>query len=496
MFNLFNKDTKQIGTTEETKTVVPLKDMSSNRNQGVILFNHTDLQSIKKNSGPLTKNNEYQVHYWALIFRFKAQDKSILDIAIPTVFFNYKQQVTSGHVDFELDDVDEVSETVEPIHEMKMKEIIDSSFKADIESYFNLEFQMISTGLHTMHKHPGGMSQSFSGTDYSKTGKLGVVFPLGEASNDRASFSGIMVNNPGDNSNNAIAHFEYRTANGKFNENLVYTQGRCAALISRAETTPSYVSSMFGEKPKIRNYASYNKCSNNDHFENIQAAFDQINFNAFTDAVIAENVEAKVHSTGFNNLNGAKHRLYNNWDWDEDLYGKPSTNNKPKQDSFADFDKNEYGEALDFIERHSTMNWLDENVLVQLSQKAMLDYYQTLCELAYGEPDLEVNKYLKDLDKLAAQEELWFNLNTVIEEINEYKDDCEEVIRLHEKQMKEEAISKPKQKKLFDYDEEISLYMRQELIAAGFNQITIATKTNDEISELYNSMVDKQKGKV
>jgi len=145
---------KTIKPVKSTKPKPAFKTCKDAGNQGIVLFNSADLKSIRDKSGPLTKQNEYQVHYWALVFRHKAADDSILDIAIPTTFFNYEQTVSSAHIDFELTDVDDVSDAVLPIHNMKAREILDSNFKNQLEARFGVKFEVFSSPLSQSHKHP------------------------------------------------------------------------------------------------------------------------------------------------------------------------------------------------------------------------------------------------------------------------------------------------------------------------------------------------------
>lgn len=156
MYDLFSaKQPPVTGKAPKQAKVKPaFKDQISKANQGIILFNDTDLQSILKNSGEHAISNEYQVHFWSLVFRHRAADGSILDISIPTVFYNYKQEVGVASVDFELTDVEEISTAVLPIHEMKVKEILATSFLADIESLFDIKFELMSHNLSNSHRHP------------------------------------------------------------------------------------------------------------------------------------------------------------------------------------------------------------------------------------------------------------------------------------------------------------------------------------------------------
>lgn len=229
-----NRQAKKITQPSTIVTSAPIKDFYTTKNQGVILLSGTTMQEIYKKTGPLADANEFQVHYWFLNFRLRAPDNSILDIAIPTCYFNYEQFVTGAHIDFELRDVKEMSAKVLPIHNMKANELINMGIKGKLEKMFNAKFEMMAMDFGSIHKHPGSSrSQSFSGTDYCKTAaEPGVVFPLAEASQDVPNFAGIMAL---DSKVNNVAHYEYRTVNGTLGTDIEYVEGRCAALTTFPE---------------------------------------------------------------------------------------------------------------------------------------------------------------------------------------------------------------------------------------------------------------------
>ena len=145
-------------TTKPTKKPVQykpaLKDTKSKSNQGIILMNDEDIQAILSKSGEHAKTNEYQVHYWSLVLRHKAADDSILDICIPTVYFNYKQTVSMAHIHFDLSDVDDMSDAVLPIHNMKVKEILDSGIITKLEANFGITLEPLGVNISSLHCHP------------------------------------------------------------------------------------------------------------------------------------------------------------------------------------------------------------------------------------------------------------------------------------------------------------------------------------------------------
>lgn len=119
---------------------------------GILLLNEEDLNSLRSNSGGLAESNEYQAHYWYAVMRKQFEDGSIVDIAIPTLFFNYSQKVTSATIDFQLEDVESISKATKKLHN---EIILDLSSKLkEFQKRFNLE--LMSVNLGTIHKHPSG----------------------------------------------------------------------------------------------------------------------------------------------------------------------------------------------------------------------------------------------------------------------------------------------------------------------------------------------------
>ena len=252
------------------------------------------MQDIYTKSGALAERNEFQTHYWFLNFRHIASDNSILDIAIPTVYFNYKQSVSGAHIDFEMKDVAELSAKLLPVHNMKVNELLAGNIKTELENYFNVSFQAMSVDVGSIHRHPGSSRhQSFSGTDLAKSPTdHGVVYPLGSASDNKPNFAGIMAI---DSVVCNVAHYEYRTANGTLGTDIEYSKGRCCAIIYRDKVTNplSIVEQMFSTPEN--NYIKENSSllSTLDHTLLAEMLL-KIGFKPFTDTVRPENLTAKV----------------------------------------------------------------------------------------------------------------------------------------------------------------------------------------------------------
>ena len=117
---------------------------------GIALWKQKWLNQITHLSGTLAINNEYQVHMWSLVFRKIFKDKSIMDVTIPLVSYNYAQIVTSVAVDFEGKDMIKMSEITKELAMAKAKQLLiklPNEFKAN----FN---EVILTPYMTLHRHP------------------------------------------------------------------------------------------------------------------------------------------------------------------------------------------------------------------------------------------------------------------------------------------------------------------------------------------------------
>lgn len=297
--------------------------------------------------------------------------------------------------------------------------------------------------------------QNFSSQDKSKSlNNLGVVFPFDEAEDDKPIFSGIMITNK---KRNVIAHFEYRTATGKLSDNLVYTESRCAALVSKPSTTPSFVASMFGAQSKSNNYSALKSCKTNNYFDEVQTAFDQMNFTAFTDTVIAENVIPKP-TTIFRSQN---HNQWNNNSWNQN---QNSINN-----SFDILEPlvtlSDYNDASLVLNNLAEFNALTTKELDSLTMTSLLDYYESWYTAAYGHSSSIIREELSDLSADKAKDELVLKTVYLQDFINQTIIDVTEIRDLYLNQ------SKPKEQS------------KQSIIGISLEEYTMAKEELDKLKD-------------
>lgn len=282
--------------SQPTTLPILIRDSTNLSDHGIILISEQAQQDMFTKSGPLAERNEFQTHYWFLNFRHVASDASILDIAIPTVYFNYKQTVSGAHIDFEMKDVADLSAKLLPIHNMKVNELLAGNIKSKLEDYFKVTFDTLSVDVGSIHRHPGSSKhQSFSGTDLAKASTdHGVVYPFGSASDDKPNFAGIMAIDSGVCN---VAHYEYRTANGTLGTDITYSKGRCCAIVykDRVARQLSKVEQML-TKP-TNNYVKENNSLLSELEHTLLAdMLLEIGFKPFTDTVRPENLTEHVYT--------------------------------------------------------------------------------------------------------------------------------------------------------------------------------------------------------
>ena len=87
---------------------------------------------------------------WSLVFRKIFKDKSIMDVTIPLVIYNYAQVVTSVTVDFEGKDMIKMSEITKELAMAKAKQLL-IKLPNEFKTNFN---EVILTAYMTLHRHP------------------------------------------------------------------------------------------------------------------------------------------------------------------------------------------------------------------------------------------------------------------------------------------------------------------------------------------------------
>lgn len=118
----------------------------------LVFYKHQDLKQIKELSGNLANSNEYQVHYFALV-RTEKTDNVWVSFVFPLIYYNYKQQVSTATIDFDMADVTEKAKELGKLAALKanvMKELV-----KDIPTLFeNSKVEYKLTFYNNIHRHP------------------------------------------------------------------------------------------------------------------------------------------------------------------------------------------------------------------------------------------------------------------------------------------------------------------------------------------------------
>jgi len=154
---------KVVKKTLPKKNVKKIVDRNGSDFFGILFWDRKWIEKIQELSGmDGAYRTEWQFHYWALVGR-TIVDTQILDVALPLVAFNYPQEVGGASVEFDLKDVQEMSEVTREVAELKAQSIMDSDFMKTLEKELHIsEWNLVS--FNSIHAHPTGVN-SFSGTD-------------------------------------------------------------------------------------------------------------------------------------------------------------------------------------------------------------------------------------------------------------------------------------------------------------------------------------------
>lgn len=119
----------------------------------IVLYDHKDLDKIRKDSGKLAKSNEYQCHYFALV-RTEKTDNATVHIVVPLVYYNYKQQVSFATIDFNMNDVTEIAKKLEKVARLQAKRATLILKEVPYTMLDNAEISYKLTYYNNIHRHP------------------------------------------------------------------------------------------------------------------------------------------------------------------------------------------------------------------------------------------------------------------------------------------------------------------------------------------------------
>jgi hypothetical protein len=390
--------------------------------------------------------NEYQVHYWFLNGRFTFHDGSILDIAIPTVYFNYKQEVSASSVDFHLKDVNDISDALKDVRNIKVNELLNSPFAEAVERVFpDTAFEWFNVNLGTIHRHPGSLS-TFSSTDLSTTfPNPGICFPLAEIEDDfdKPSFSSILLH---ENGETVIGRTEYRLADRNTENTVTYRKGRGASIVHGEMTAPSAIEQLIGIQSEDTSYTTADDLPSLGILSTIEQLFKELDYEASTQFIKQDNITSKA---------AYKAPCYSRYTAPKDVRTVPHVTSASYRETAASI-KDEYKITLYTKQQLQSMSKAAKNK--QLDELKEACFSTTLS--AYT-TTLSINSIVKEI--LDLQDELWLQ---------------ESMYNTHT------TVTTPTKKKI-GRNTKI-----EELVDWGLSEMELRSYTDDELDSMYSIMCD------
>jgi hypothetical protein len=140
-----------------------------------VLFKQSVLDEIAEMCLPKAGGSEFQVHYRSLQIIVESQKTgNRMVVTLPTVFFNMPQKVSTASVDFNLDEIAEISKQIAPISE-KISEKYLEAFPVSFFESIGMKVSAREAEIGSLHRHPGNFG--FSSTDLdNRVEEPGIIF--------------------------------------------------------------------------------------------------------------------------------------------------------------------------------------------------------------------------------------------------------------------------------------------------------------------------------
>lgn len=127
-----------------------IKEIDNEKDISISLFKGKDLKDFKDKSGELALQNEFQCHYTALVRIEEYEDGSKQYLVFPLIYYNYKQEVGSATINFDMKEVSKIAGDVFEVSKQAFRELKRRLSKFDIDK--NISYKM--TIFNSIHKHP------------------------------------------------------------------------------------------------------------------------------------------------------------------------------------------------------------------------------------------------------------------------------------------------------------------------------------------------------
>lgn len=128
----------------------PITEIKNDKDISVVLFKGKDIKDFKNKTGSLALYNEFQCHYTALVRIEEFSDGSKQYFIFPLLYYNYKQEVSSASIDFDMKEVSKIASDIFEVSKKSFLELKQRLKKFDENK--NITYKM--TMFNTIHKHP------------------------------------------------------------------------------------------------------------------------------------------------------------------------------------------------------------------------------------------------------------------------------------------------------------------------------------------------------
>ncbi len=165
---------KGYSTSYNVKKLTEPKDTKRFDKMSIVFFDNKVLNDFTKLCLPKAGGSEFQVHYRALTIHIQKDEFEVI-VTIPTAYYNFKQEVSSGAVDWELDDRDKEAEKVKEVSDINAAALIQKMpfFHALDSAGYDVSFREGDFG--SIHRHPGRFG--FSSIDLMKDSEdPGIIY--------------------------------------------------------------------------------------------------------------------------------------------------------------------------------------------------------------------------------------------------------------------------------------------------------------------------------
>lgn len=141
------------------------KDTKRSDKLSLVFFDNKILNEIVADCLPRAGGSEFQIHYRALTIHIMKDDFEVI-LTIPTAYYNFDQKVSSGSIDWELDDRDREAEAVKAVSDINAADLMEKMpfFNALNSVGYTVKFKEGDFG--SIHRHPGRFG--FSSIDLTK----------------------------------------------------------------------------------------------------------------------------------------------------------------------------------------------------------------------------------------------------------------------------------------------------------------------------------------